>query len=157
MDEYINVDDIRIIAGLSNEAAEKMNEANSIVGTVVSQHNWKCSERTKVDEALERIKSNSVVINEALSDYSTGLIAVANSYTDYLNNEYRSETTYADDLATLLSKFSSKSSTSAICTGNNISNLVSSLEASSMNTSNIASLHGSTHGINIVDFSMFKD
>ncbi len=156
MDVYINVDDIRMIAGYANEAAEKMNEANGIINTVVSQHNWKCTERMKVDESLETIKSNSNSINEAFSGFSLGLIAVANEFTDYLNYGYRTDTVYADEISTLLSRYSSGKSLNLVNSGSNFNNLFSSLESSSMDTSNIASLHGSTHGINIVDFSLFK-
>ena len=156
MDVYINVDDIRLIAGYANEAAEKMSEANGIINTVISQHNWKCAERTKVDESLEAIKSNSVAINEAFSGFSSGLIAVANEFTDYLNYDYRTDTIYADEISALLSRYSSGQSQSVVCSGSNFNNLFSSLESSSMDTANIASLHGSTHGINIVDFSLFK-
>lgn len=157
MDVFINVDDIRIIAGLSNEAAEKMNDANSVINSVVSQHNWKCPERKKVDESLERIKNNSVALNDAFIGFSSGLISVANSFTDYINYDYRTDAAYTDDLASLLSKYRTGSSLTVTNYGSNIGNVISSLESASLDTTNIASLHGSSHGINIVDFSLFKD
>ena len=151
----LNVDELRSIAPLAMRAAEKMNETNSILSGVVSNHDWKCPERTAVDESLERIKDNSRVLNDAFVDYSNNIIEIANDYTDYINEQKRFDAKYSDDLSNLLTEISSWGIKSTVSTGSNISGVVSDMEAVSMHTSNISSLHGASHGISLVDFSLF--
>ena len=151
----VSVDDLRTISVLSVNAAEKMNEANEVINSVVSEHDWKCPERVAVDQTLENIKENSVILNNAFMDFSKQIAVIANDYTDFINSEGQFEATYLDDVGALLSLLSSKTNTSDIMSGNNTCTIVSDLASESLNTANIASLNGATRGISIVDFSLF--
>ena len=153
----INVDELRSIAPLAISAAEKMNETNTIISGIISKHDWKCPERVSVDESLERIKDNSKILNDAFIDFSNNIVEIANDCTDYINDQKRFEAEYSDDISSLLSEMSSWGTNSTVSTGSHISGLVSDMEAVTMHTSNIASLHGVSHNISIVDFSLFTE
>lgn len=152
----LDVDELRSIAPLAVSAAEKMEESNAVITSIVSSHDWKCPERASIDESLERIKSNSVVLNNAFVDFSNNIISIANGFTDYINEQKRFDVTYSEDVANLLLILGS-SGTSTVSAGNNVGGIVSAMEMNSMHTSNIASLHSASREINIVDFSLFTE
>ena len=87
----INTDELRRIALLSNDAAIKMNDSNTVISTVISKHDWKCPERVSIDEALETLKANSAVLNTVFEDFSTKIIELANSFTESINNQIRDD------------------------------------------------------------------
>lgn len=151
----LNVDELRSIAPLSANAAEKMNESNEIISSIVSTHDWKCPERVTIDESLEKLKNNSVLLNEAFIGFSHDIIDIANGFTDYINADKRFNIEYDDEIASLLSLMYSSNKKTTVSSGSNVAGIVSSIETNSMHSSNIMSLHGSTHDINIVDFSLF--
>lgn len=157
MQILLDIDELRKIATLSVSASEKMEEANSIISTVVSKHDWKCPERAPIDEALEKIKSNTVVLNNSFSGFSTEILDIANGFTDYVNDQIRVDTEYSDGIACLLSKYCSDETVTEVSSGVNFGSAVSTLEFQSMDASNMASLKGAAHGINIVDFSLFTE
>ena len=158
MQIVLDLDELRYIATLSVSAAEKMDEANGIIGTVVSKHDWKCPERTPIDESLERIKENTVVLNNSFSMFSAQIVEIANDFTDYLNDQIKSDTEYSERVACMLARYNSDGPVeSTVSSGKSIGNVVSSLENSTMDASNLASLQGANHGINIVDFTLFTN
>ena len=157
MQIILDIDELRTIASLSVSASEKMEEANSIISTVVSKHDWKCPERAPIDEALEKIKNNTVVLNNSFSGFSTEILDIANGFTDYVNDQIRVDTEYSDSIACLLSEYCSEHIVTEKSSGVNFGNAVSALESNSMDASNMASLQGAGHGINIVDFSLFTE
>lgn len=152
----LNVDELRSIAPLSAQAADKMEASNNIITSVVSTHNWECPERASIDESLERIKKNSVLLNEAFASFSNKIIELANGYTDYINNDKRFNIEYDDSIASLLSLMCSSGKNITVSSGCSVAGVVSSMEKNSIHSSNIMSLHGVTHDINIVDFSLFS-
>ena len=153
----LDVEELRSIAPLSVSAAEKMEESNAVISSIISSHDWKCPERAAIDESLEKIKRNSGVLNDAFIDFSNSIINIANGFTDYINEQKRFDITYSDDVANLLILLGSSNGVSNVSLGSNVGGIVSAMETSSMHTSNIASLHGASHEINIVDFSLFAE
>jgi len=153
----IDIDELRTIANLAVSASEKMNESNAIIGTVISKHDWKCPERVPLDETLEKIKGNTVILDESFTSFSTEIVNIANGFTDYVNDQIREDTEYVDDVAGLLSRYSSEGIVTEVSSGNNIGAALTDLQSTSMDASNIASLSGADHGINIVDFSLFME
>ena len=101
------------------------------------------------------MKKNSVALSEAFNSFSDSLITLANGFTDFTILRDREEVTYMDDVMSRMVSFTSGTLTNNVSSGENISSVVSDLELSSNDLSNITSLHGVTHGINIVDFSLF--
>lgn len=156
MQIIINVDELRSIAPLAVRAAEKMNEANTVISSVISTHNWKCPERAVVDESLETIKDNSKLLNDTFIDFSNRITEIANEYTDYINEQKRFDIEYHDDIASLMSKIGALNCKTTVSSGSHVAGMVSDLEMTSMHSSNISSLHGASHGINIVDFTLFS-
>lgn len=158
MQIVLDLDELRYIATLSVNAAEKMEEANSIIGTVISKHDWKCPERAPIDESLEKIKENTVVLNNSFSMFSTQIVEIANDFTDYLNDQIKTDTEYSEGIACLLAQYNSDGPVNTtVSSGNAFGQVVSSLKDSTMDASNMASLQGADHGINIVDFSLFTN
>lgn len=156
MQILVNIDDLRQLATLSAEAAESMTDANNVISTVVSKHDWKCPERVNVDEMLETLKKNSVALNQVFTEFSNDLIKTANSYTDFANDCERDKLTYMEDVMSRLSGFSFGNMPKTVNSGCNIAETVSTLEASSTDLTNISSLHGSAQAISIIDFSLFN-
>ncbi len=156
MQILVNIDDLRQLATLSAEVAENMNEANNVISTVVSKHDWKCPERITVDEMLESLKKNSVVLNQVFTDFSNDLIKTANSYTDFANECERDKMTYMEDVMNRLSSFKFGNITQNVVSGSNIAATVSSLESASTDLNNIFSLHGAAQPISIIDFSLYN-
>lgn len=152
----IDVDELRTISTLSVESAQKMDEANTVINTVVSEHDWKCPERVKIDETLETIKSNVVELSEAFNVFATDINEAANAFTEFINSQIQMNTAYMEEVAGLLSSFGCNGVTTGQSCGANIGNIVSSMESSSLDTANISSLHGATDGISIMDFSLYK-
>lgn len=153
----IDIDELRSISILSGNAANKMDEANIKVQSVISKHDWKCPERVAIDESLGRIKENVSVLNDAFVDFASQITEIANDYTELNNSESRFDTEYMDSLATLLTELSSDGAASIETQGGNFHDIVSDLESVSLDTANIASLHGCEHGINIMDFTLFYE
>lgn len=153
----IDVDELRSIALLSADAAAKMEESNNIINTVISKHDWKCPERTRIDETLENLKDNSSKLNSVFEDFSSNVIRMANNFTTYINNQIRDDVEYQDDIAGIISGFSGNVAVSSVSGGNNISSVTTSMESVSMNEANLSSLHGASHGISIMDFSLFSE
>lgn len=151
----INVDELRTIAPLAIDAAEKMNITNDIITGIVSTHDWKCPERVTIDENLTKIKDNSNVLNNAFVEFSNNILEIANDYTDFINEQKRFDIGYSEDIGSLLSTMSSFGATSTVAAGQHMAGIVSNMAASSMYSPNIMSLNGASHGINIVDFSLF--
>lgn len=152
----VSVEDLRSIAVLSSEAAEKMDSSNTVINTVVSKHDWKCPERVSIDESLESLKANSVVLNNTFHTLSEKLIEMANDFTSYINQQIREDTVYSDDIANVIANLLGEGVTT-VFSGENIGGVISSLESTSMDASSIASLHGADHGINIMDFSLYTE
>ena len=157
MEIQVNVNELRTIALLSSEAAERMDTSNKIISTVESKHDWKCPERDRIDNSLETIKRNAVILNNAFSDFSKYVFEMANMVTEMINNKVRDEAGYEDDVVSIICGLMGKRAASIVSGGSNVNSVVSSIEASSLNESNIASLHGSSHGINVIDFSLLRD
>lgn len=153
----VNVDELRSLALLAVDSANKMKETDSVISKIVSKHDWKCPERVKIDETLEGIKSNSIVLNNTFESFSSKLVEMANMFTDFINDEIRDDAAYDDDIACAITNLMGGRAVTTINCGNNIGTLSSELEATSMNASNISSLYSSTHGINIMDFSLFNE
>jgi len=151
----INVDELRTIAPLAIDAAEKMNITNNIITGIVSTHDWKCPERVAIDEELTKIKDNSNVLNNAFVDFSNSILEIANDYTDFINEQKRFDIGYSEDVGSLLAKMGSYGATSTVSSGEHMAGIVSNMAASSMYSPNIMSLSGASNGINIVDFSLF--
>ena len=145
----LDIDELRSFATLSSSAAEKLNEANSVMNTVVSQHDWKCPERVPIDETLEGLKENVNKLSDGFQIFSARIVELANGYTEFINEQMRFNSTYMDGIANHLAMGSTKTTLSA---GNNIKNVMSEAESSSCDISNIVSLHGYSHGISILDF-----
>lgn len=152
----INIDELRRIALLSKEAAEKMEQSNSVISTVISTHDWKCPERAKIDETLEVIKGNSVVLNNTFEAFSEKVIQLANDLTDDINDQIRDNAEFDEGIANLISKLTCRGVTSTVSGGSNFGAVTTALKTSSMDESNIASLCGASHGINIMDFSVIS-
>ena len=153
----INVDELRSISSLAVNASEKMRECNGVIETIVSKHDWKCPERVAIDESLENIKSNALVLSEAFVDFSLEMTQAANDYTDFINEQKLFDSRYMDDVAKILAESSFMGTPTTISSGNNIGGVVNELESTSLDTFNVASLHGANHGISIMDFSLFLD
>ena len=153
----IDVNELRRIAILSRDAATKMSNSNTVISTVISKHDWKCPERVSVDESLEVIKANSAVLNSTFEDFSTKVTELANNYTEYINNQIRDEAEIDQDIAGLISELSFGGVKTTASGGNNTAGLTSALKTSSLNESNIASLHGANNRINIMDFSLLRN
>ena len=154
----IDVDELRTISTLSVESASKMDEANSVIGTVVSQHDWKCPERVAIDESLETIKANVLELSDSFNSFASEITDIANTYTEFINNQVRMNTEYMESVANLVAEFGSANGVVyGHSTGVRVSELVSSMEANSLDTANIASLHGSSCGASIVDFSQLDN
>ena len=152
----INIDELRKIALLSKDAAERMEQSNSVINSVISRHDWKCPERASIDETLELIKGNSVVLNNTFEAFSEKIIQLANGLTDDINEQIRDDAEYDDGIANLISKLTCGGVTSTVSGGSNIGEVTTALKSSSMDESNISSLCGSSHGINIMDFSVIS-
>lgn len=153
MQIQINVDDLRKMALLSNEAAEKMVQSNNVVSTVVSNHDWKCPERASIDESLELIKKNSLVLDNFCKEFSANVTKWANNYSDSINSQIREDAECEDDIASIISQLTFGGVTSTVSGGKYIRGVTAALKTNSMNESNIVSLCGVSHGINIMDFS----
>ena len=149
----IDVDELRSISTITVEVAQIMDEANSVVGAVVSEHDWKCPERVAIDEALESIKSNISDLSEIFTDFASKITDIANAYTDFINARTRLITAYEQDMVSLLSNFSSDGVISRSSHGAQMSSVVNGLESNSLDASNVASLHSSTDAISIMDCS----
>lgn len=153
----IDVDELRTISTLSVTSAQKMDEANNVIGTVVSQHDWKCPERVKIDESLETIKSNVLELSDSFNDFASKITEIANTYTEFINSQIQMNNSYMQDIAELICSkdgvFENISSVAGHSIGGNISSVASRLEANSLDTANIASLHGVNESISILDFS----
>ena len=157
MQIHIRIDDLKLIATLSTEAAEIMNDANKVIDSIVSKHDWKCPERDSVDEMLDRLKANAKVINQVFSVFSSDLVMKANNYIDIINDRERDKAKYMDDIMSRVSTFGSANMTKKVAFGQKTESAVEALESSSVNISNISSLHGATHGISIIDFNLFSN
>ena len=152
----VRIDDLRTIAVLSSDAAGKMEAFNGVISTVISRHDWKCPERVRIDESLESLKGNAVVLNNTFQSFSTKLFEMANDFTSYINLQTRDDIVFSDEMANIIFSMLGEGVTT-VSAGKNIIGAISSLESSSMDVSNIASLHGANHGINIMDFSLYMD
>ncbi len=154
MEILLDVDELRTISAVSVDAAIKMDEANAVITTVVSQHNWKCPERVKIDESLETIKGNFTELSNTFNDFASQITNIANACTDFINTKTRMETSYIEEISSLFSSFemdnviSGSSRAVPICT--DIANI-------SLDTANIFSLHGAANPINLMDFSSFAE
>ena len=157
MQILIDVDELRTISTLSAESAQKMEEAGMVITTVVSRHDWKCPERVSIDDSLETIKNNVVELTDLFRDFSSQIIEIANAYTDFINNQIRMNATYMEDVASLMTELNSEGAIVGSSYGGQLSNVVSSLEDSSLDSSNIASLHSANEPINMLDFSLFTE
>ena len=153
----INTDELRRIALLSNDAAIKMNDSNTVISTVISKHDWKCPERVSIDEALETLKANSAVLNTVFEDFSTKIIELANSFTESINNQIRDDIECGEEIAEIINMLSFGGTTARVSGGMNTSGLTNALKTSAMNESNIVSLQGASSRINIMDFSLFRN
>lgn len=153
----IDVDELRSISTITVEAAQIMDEANAVVNTVVSEHDWKCPERVSIDESLETIKSNISDLSEIFVDFASKITDIANAYTEFINSRTRLITAYEQDMVSLLSEFNADGALSGTSRGGRIDSVVNSLESSSLDASNVASLHGSEASIGIMDFSALNE
>lgn len=151
----IDVDELRTISTLSVDSAQKMDEANTVIGTVVSQHDWKCPERVAIDESLETIKANVHELSDTFNDFAAKITEIANTYTEFINDQVRMNTSYLESVANLASEFGFNNAVTTVSYGGNTSNVINSLEASSLDTANVSSLQGAGHGISVVDFSQY--
>lgn len=160
----IDVDELRRVSTLSVESAQTLDEANAIIGTVVSQHDWKCPERVVIDEALETIKTNVLELSDSFNDFASKITEIANTYTDFINSQVQMNTAYMHDLAGLLGvagipghSIGGNPFSGYIIRGQSqggqVSQVLNSLEENSLDTANISSLHGASVGAQIVDFS----
>ena len=152
----IDVDELRNISTLSVESALKMDDANMKISTVVSQHDWKCPERVGIDDALETIKKNVADLSDTFNDFAAQITDIANEYTEFINSRSRMITSYAEDLASVISELGMD----GVMTGHSIGGsipVVADLANSSLDTANVAALHGSSEAINIMDFSLFSE
>lgn len=152
-----NINELRTIATLAKDASEKMNEANDAISKVVSQHNWKCPERVGIDESLEQIKLNTLTLNEIYQTFAVLVTEEANEFTDFLNEKARMETAYLEDVASTLSSLGGSAVPAVVASGSGANNVVKELVKNSMHTSNVLSLHGANHGINLIDFSGIQE
>ena len=150
----INIDELRKIALLSADAAEKMEQSNSVISTVISKHDWKCPERVSIDETLELIKGNSSVLCNTFESFADKITQLANDLTDDINDQIRDDAEFDDSVATLISKLTCGGVTTTVSGGRNISKVTTALKDASMDESNITSLCGASHGINIMDISV---
>lgn len=171
----IDVDELRTISTLSVESAIKMDEANTVIGTVVSQHDWKCPERVAIDEALETIKSNVLELNETFSDFASKITEIANAYTEFINMQIQMDNSYLQDIASHISSIwippevtgdispvpipigKELPADGMIAIAADVNSVVNSLEKHSLDTANIASLHGAANGVSIMDFSVIRN
>ena len=153
---FIDVDELRNISTIAVESAQKMDEANANISTVVSQHDWKCPERVGIDEALETVKSNVQELSVSFTEFASKVTEIANHWTDFINNKTQMDNTYMQDIAAFLSA-TQGGAIVGHSHGGNIASVVTSLESQSLDTANIASLHGSSFGASIVDFSSISD
>ena len=151
----IDVDELRTISTLSVEAAQKMDEANTVIGGVVSEHDWKCPERVEIDESLEDIKKNVMELSDAFNGFATDITEAANAFTEIINSQIQMNTSYMEDVASLLSGFGSNFPVVGHSHGGNMANYTELMASSSLDTANISSLHGACDGISIMDFSQF--
>ena len=156
MQIFIDVDGLRTISTISVDAATKMDEANSIVTTVVSQHNWKCPERVRIDEALETIKNNFIELSNTFTDFSVQITNIANSCTDFINEQTRMNLAYMDDVASIISELNVGNVISGSSHGGSIVPICGDLSNVTLDSANFNSLHSASDPINIMDFSSFQ-
>lgn len=150
----IDVDELRAISTIAVESAQKMDEANANISKVVSQHDWKCPERVGIDEALETVKSNVQELSVSFTDFASKMTEIANHWTEYINNKTQMENNYLQDIAAFIGQPGKLISHTS---GGNIAAICSKMEENSLDTANIASLHGHSTGASIVDFSSISD
>lgn len=153
----INVDELRSISMISVEAAQIMDEANNIINSVVTEHDWKCPERVNVDNSLETIKTNISVLSETFTDFASQITEIANTYTEYVNNQTRMNTAYEQDIVSLITEFNSDGMIKSSSHSGQVSSAITELESTSLDAANVASLHGSADAINIVEFSALTE
>ena len=150
----IDVDELRTISTLAVKSARKLEEANAVISKVVSQHDWKCPERVEIDESLETIKTNALELRNSFDDLSANITTIANSCTDFINSSTQMNNSYMQDLAGCL--FSQGAVTVGQSKGGNLAKVVSALEKNSLDTANIASLHGAAVATSIVDLPLIS-
>lgn len=153
----INVDELRLISTIAVDSAQKMDEAKTVIGAVVAQHDWKCAERVDIDRSLEIIKANVLELSEIIGYFASQITEIANTYTELINEKARMNISYEQDLVSMLTEFSSDGVIAGSSNEGQVGSVIRDLESTSLNTSNVASLHSSSDAIGIVDFSTISE